>query len=71
MKSLFPVNEHPVERVIRVAVGLTLVVMAATGRVGAWGWIGVLPIVTGLSGSCVLYTLLGISTCPSKTAGTT
>jgi hypothetical protein len=69
MNRLFPVNEHPAERAVRVLVGVALVGLAATGKIGPWGWIGVLPILTGLSGSCILYTLLGISTCPAKAQG--
>ncbi len=68
MSKLFPVNEHVVERGLRVAVGLALVGLAATGTVGAWGWIGVVPVLTGLAGSCPLYTLLGFSTCPVKSS---
>lgn len=66
MSKLFPVNEHVVERVLRVALGVVLVGLAATGNIGAWGWVGVVPIATGLLGSCPLYTLLGFSTCPLK-----
>lgn len=64
MHRLFPTNEHVVERAIRVAAGVALVAAAASGGIGAWGYIGVVPILTGLIGSCPLYTLLGISTCP-------
>ena len=67
MNRLLPVNEHPVERGLRIALGLALVGLAATGTVGAWGYVGVVPILTGLVGSCPLYTLLGFSTCPLKT----
>lgn len=63
MNRLFPVNEHPAERVVRVLVGVTLVALALTGKIGVWGWVGVLPILTGLTGSCLLYTLFGVSTC--------
>jgi len=59
-------NEHPVERAVRVVVGLGLVAAAATGALGWWAYIGVIPVITGLVGSCPLYTLLGISTCPVK-----
>ena len=38
--------------------------MAATGTIAAWGYIGVIPLVTGLIGTCPLYRLLGFSTCP-------
>mgnify|MGYP001014134526 FL=1 len=64
MEKLFPRNEHTAERVLRVALGVALVGLAATGKVGAWGYVGVVPILTGLLGSCPLYTLLGFSTCP-------
>lgn len=66
MSRLLPVNEHPVERGLRIALGLALVGLAATGTVGAWGYVGVVPILTGLLGSCPLYTLLGFSTCALK-----
>lgn len=66
MSKLFPVNEHPVERGLRVVLGLSLVGLAAAGTIGAWGYVGALPILTGLFGSCPLYTVLGFSTCPVK-----
>lgn len=66
MSRLFPVNEHVVERVLRIVAGLALVGAAATGTIGAWGYIGVVPLLTGLIGSCPVYTLLGISTCPMR-----
>jgi hypothetical protein len=63
MNKLLPVNEHAVERAIRVVVGVVLVALAATGKVGWWGYLGFLPVLTGLVGSCPLYTVLGFSTC--------
>lgn len=64
MASFFGVNEHPVERIARVGLGVALVALAALGTIGAWGYIGVVPILTGALGTCPLYSLLGISTCP-------
>lgn len=64
MAKFFAVNEHPVERVIRLALGVALIALAATGRIGAWGFIGVVPLLTAVIGSCPLYSVLGISTCP-------
>jgi hypothetical protein len=55
-----------VERIARVALGAGLLWAASTGAVGAWGYVGVVPLLTGLIGSCPLYTLLGISTCPVR-----
>ncbi|MDP1555059.1 MAG: DUF2892 domain-containing protein [Hyphomonas sp.] len=66
MSKLFPVNEHPVERGLRIALGLALIGLAATGSIGPWGYVGAVPVVTGLAGSCPLYTLLGFATCPLK-----
>ncbi|MDP3718066.1 MAG: DUF2892 domain-containing protein [Acidobacteriota bacterium] len=64
MTGFLKTNEHPAERVIRVALGVTLVAMAAMGTIGVWGYIGLVPIVTGLAGTCPLYSVFGISTCP-------
>jgi hypothetical protein len=49
---------------LRVAGGLVLIGLAATGTVGMWGYIGVVPLLTGAIGMCPLYTVLGINTCP-------
>lgn len=67
MSTFLKVNEHPVERVVRVALGVGLIAMAAMGTIGVWGYIGVVPLLTGAMGSCPLYTLFGLSTCPVKT----
>lgn len=67
MDKLLPNNEHPVERVLRVALGLAVVMLAFVGPKTPWAWLGVIPLATGLIGSCPIYTLLGISTCAAKT----
>lgn len=59
-------NVGGIDRVLRIVVGAVLVLLAATGTVGAWGYIGVVPLLTGLVGWCGLYTLLGKSTCSTK-----
>ncbi len=64
--TLFPVNEHPLERVIRVGLGLGLLSLTLIGPRTPWGYLGLVPLATGLLGSCPLYTLLGLSTCPVK-----
>jgi len=38
-------------------------VLAATEIIGRWGYIGVVPLLTGLISICPLYSLLGVSTC--------
>ena len=59
-------NEHLIDRALRVIAGLVLIALAATGTVGVWGWIGVLPLVTGIVGFCPGYAIFGISTCTMK-----
>ena len=64
------INVGLVDRTIRIIVGLALIAFAIPvgfPHVGwNWvGWIGVIPIVTALVGTCPLYSLLGLSTCPS------
>jgi hypothetical protein len=59
-------NIHPVERVIRVIVGIVLTSMAFLGPANPWFLLGIIPVLTGLSGWCPPYQLLGINTCKMK-----
>ena len=65
-EKILPKNEHTVERVLRVVVGLVLLSLVFVGPKTAWGFLGIVPLATGLLGSCPLYTLFGMSTCPVK-----
>ncbi|MEZ5318057.1 MAG: DUF2892 domain-containing protein [Vicinamibacterales bacterium] len=65
-ERLLPANEHVVDRIIRVLLGIALLSLVFTGPQTAWGYVGIVPLLTGLVGSCPLYTLLGVSTCPMK-----
>lgn len=57
------------DRVARIVLGLVLIGLAATGTVGAWGWIGVVPLATGAIGWCPPYAIFGFSTCAMKNKG--
>jgi hypothetical protein len=61
-------NAGGIDRTIRVIAGLTLLSLLFWGEGNArwWGLIGLIPLLTGLAGSCPAYSLLGISTCPLK-----
>jgi hypothetical protein len=59
-------NEGGMDRIARIVAGLVLIGLAATGTVGVWGWLGIVPLVTGAIGWCPVYTLLGINTCPTN-----
>lgn len=61
-------NEGTLDRALRIVVGLALIALALTGTIGLWGWIGIVPLVTGAIGWCPAYTLLGVSTCPMRKA---
>jgi len=61
-----PVNEHNIERAVRVLLGIGLLSLVFVGPKTLWGLIGIVPLVTGLIGSCPLYTVLGVSTCSMK-----
>ncbi len=59
-------NEGGVDRSVRVLAGLVLIALAVSGQIGVWGYLGVIPLVTGALGFCPLYAVLGIKTCPIK-----
>lgn len=57
-------NAGTLDRVLRVVVGLGLVSIVFWGPKTNWGYVGVIPLLTGTVGFCPLYTILGIKTCP-------
>jgi hypothetical protein len=59
-------NVGSIDRVLRVVVGVVLIGLTLMGTIGAWGWIGLMPIATAALGLCPLYSVLGFSTCPLK-----
>lgn len=59
------INEGVVDRSLRVVAGVVLIELAVTGTIGVWGYIGVIPLVTGAVGICPVYRLLGINSCPA------
>jgi hypothetical protein len=63
MTKLFSKNEHGTERVLRVLLGLGLISLTFVGPHTPLGYLGLIPLATGLLGTCPLYSILGISTC--------
>jgi ABC-type branched-subunit amino acid transport system permease subunit len=61
-------NVGGIDRALRIVAGLALIALAVTGMVGAWGYLGVIVLATGVFRFCGAYTLLGVNTCPMKTA---
>lgn len=62
-------NVGTVDRILRIVVGLVLIGLAATGRIGAWGWIGIVPLLTGIVRVCPAYSILGVKTCAAPKSG--
>ena len=60
------VNVGTVDRAVRIIVGIALIAAAGTGTVGAWGYIGFVPLLTGLLHTCPAYSLIGLNTCGTK-----
>jgi len=69
---MFATNVGGIDRILRIAVGLALIVWFFMDQgTGFWHWaklIGIVPLATGLMSSCPLYSILGLSTCPVKRA---
>lgn len=59
-------NVGKLDRAVRVAAGLALLAAAWSGVIGAWGWIGVVPLLTGIAGFCPAYLPFGINTCAHR-----
>jgi hypothetical protein len=59
-------NEGNFDRALRIIAGLALLALVFVGPQTPWGWIGIVPLATGLVGFCPLYRLLGINTCAIK-----
>ncbi|MDR1967718.1 MAG: DUF2892 domain-containing protein [Burkholderiaceae bacterium] len=57
-------NVGGIDRLLRIVVGIALIALSVFGVVGWWGYIGVIPLVTGLFRFCPAYTMLGMNTCP-------
>ena len=60
------INVGNMDRALRIIVGVILITLAATGIFAPWGWIGIIPLVTGIIKSCPLYSILGMNTCPME-----
>ncbi len=65
--KIFPRNEGTLDRALRVILGLALLAIAFVGPKTPWGFLGVVPLLTGLVGSCPLYRIVGLRTCPTGT----
>ena len=56
-------NEGTIDRVLRVGLGFALIALVFVGPQTPWGWLGLVPLLTGLVGFCPLYRLVGVNSC--------
>ena len=59
-------NEASWDRIARVVAGILLLSLTVIGPQTPWGWLGLVPLATGIWGFCPAYRLFGISTCQTK-----
>lgn len=64
MRGLFMVNESILDRWVRVILGIVLLAIVFVGPKTPWGYLGMIPLFTGIAGMCPIYRIFGISTCP-------
>lgn len=56
-------NVGGIDRILRIIIGLVLITLVFVGPQTVWGWIGIVPLATGLFNFCPFYPLLGLNTC--------
>lgn len=61
-----PINVGTIDRALRAIVGLVLIALVFVGPQTAWGWIGLVPLLTAVIGFCPAYTLFGVKSCSVK-----
>jgi hypothetical protein len=59
-------NVGSVDRTLRILVGLCLIGATLTGAIGPWGWLGLVPLATGIFRFCPAYLPFGLRTCRTK-----
>ena len=59
-------NVGGIDRILRIVIGLALIGATLSGVIGMWGWIGIIPLLTGIFKFCLPYAIFGISTCPME-----
>ncbi len=59
-------NVGGIDRIARIVIGIVLIGLTLTGSIGVWGWLGVVPLATGVIGWCPPYAIFGWNTCSMK-----
>ena len=59
-------NEGQIDRALRIVAGIAILSLMFIGPKSNWALLGLVPLLTGLVGTCPVYSLLGINTCPHR-----
>lgn len=59
-------NVGTTDRAIRLIAGIAILSLAFIGPKSAWGYLGLIPLVSAVIGFCPAYTLFGIRTCAMR-----
>ena len=60
---MFTTNVGNIDRLFRIVFGLILISLVFVGPQTAWGWLGIIPLATGLLRTCPAYSIFGLNTC--------
>ena len=63
---MFSTNVGGIDRILRIVLGIVLIALVFVGPRTPWGWVGLVPLLTGTLRSCPLYSLIGLNTCPAR-----
>ncbi len=63
---MFKTNVGSIDRILRIVVGIVLIALVFIGPKTPWGWVGLVPLLTGLFSTCPIYSLLGFKTCKTE-----
>jgi hypothetical protein len=64
MECQMKINQAGWDRTLRIVIGLVAISLVFIGPKTMWGLLGIIPLATGVTGSCLLYSVMGVSTCP-------
>ena len=60
---MFTTNVGNIDRLLRIVLGLILISLVFVGPQTDWGWLGIIPLATGLLRTCPAYSIFGLNTC--------
>ena len=63
---MFKTNVGSADRLFRIVLGVILIALVFVGPKTPWGWIGIIPLITGFMRTCPLYSLIGFNTCKAR-----